>query len=585
MNRVPSPYRPPSPLKSTVSLSTPSTKTMRPKAQVNSSATPASARAKVTRPLSAVAAIGNRPPASAIPRPASPTKKYTNHSPVPSTHKPRIARTDVRPQSSHSTPGTPTSTYLSIEIPESENKTKYGGSLSARQTSPPLGLGLSNGTLGSNSIFSPPSDEHADLPPKIKSKLSRVALSGSESLSPSPSPSHPSSHSSYARVRAPSISSNHSLGSNTTNSSTKPEYTPITSPNYVANPHRYTPNRFVEPSSSSHTYQSFSSPSLQDDTTVQYSRIVPKVDPAKIPLPTHSPPTSALSFSSRSSASRSSVSRSESANSSTSVSTNHVKSPSGGIDLRSTLDSLVQISESTPGPGDDLLSPIDDDDIESDDRKARNQAKVNRKIADLEITNRSLLAINSTLEATKHRQAKEIRELRRKLRESRLILPPRTYRAVTSSDTKALLLQTEEEEDEDEDEEEEEDDDEGAAGEDQTYLRIRIRLDEMIQSGQKALTAKPADLAEFKGPTKVLNEQEVRAWRGSEDVGDVLIVLEGDEDERKEVPSSTWRSRLPFRETGGQDNDFDDITSEDEVEVMTMLRDSPSPPIVVTSST
>ncbi|KAJ4464138.1 hypothetical protein C8R41DRAFT_132329 [Lentinula lateritia] len=572
-NRVPSPYRPPSPMKSTVSLSMTPTTMIRPKAKVNSSATPASARAKVTRPLSAVSPIGTRPPASAIPRPASPTKSHTKYSPAVS-HKPRIARSDARPHSSHSTPGTPTSTSLSIESPESVNKSKYGGSLSVRQTSPPLGLGLSNGTLGSNSIFSPPSDEHADPPLKIKSKLSRVALSGTESLSPSPSPHH----SGFARVRAPSISSNHSLGSNTTSSSTRPEYAhyPINSVTAAANLHRYTPNRTVELSPSPHTYQSFSSPSLQDDTTVHYSRIVPKVDPAKIPLPTHSPPTSALSFSSRSSVSRSSVSRSESTNSSTSVSTNHVKSPSIGFDLRSTLDSLVQISESTTGPRDDLLSPIDDDDIGSEDRKARNEAKVNRKIADLEITNRSLLAINSTLEATKHRQAKEIRELRRKLRESRLILPPHTYRAVTSNDTETLALP--EEDDEEEDEEEEE-----THGNDQTYMRIRIRLDEMIQSAQKALTTNYTDFAEMKGPTKVLSEQEVRDWRGSEDVGDVSLVLE-DEDERNEV----LLMRAPSRngEMGIQDSDSDGTTSEDEVEAMTMLRDSPSPPpIVVTSST
>jgi len=54
-------------------------------------------------------------------------------------------------------------------------------------------------------------------------------------------------------------------------------------------------------------------------------------------------------------------------------------------------------------------------------------------MADLEITNRSLLAINASLEKTKARQAQEIRELRRKLRETRLMLPPLTYRAVKSS--------------------------------------------------------------------------------------------------------------------------------------------------------
>lgn len=40
-----------------------------------------------------------------------------------------------------------------------------------------------------------------------------------------------------------------------------------------------------------------------------------------------------------------------------------------------------------------------------------------RKIADLEITNKSLLAINSGLEVAKHRQGREIRELKRRLRE------------------------------------------------------------------------------------------------------------------------------------------------------------------------
>ncbi|WWC85708.1 uncharacterized protein L201_000574 [Kwoniella dendrophila CBS 6074] len=46
------------------------------------------------------------------------------------------------------------------------------------------------------------------------------------------------------------------------------------------------------------------------------------------------------------------------------------------------------------------------------------QAKINRKIADLEISNASLLAINKTLEATKSKQRTEILKLRRMLRES-----------------------------------------------------------------------------------------------------------------------------------------------------------------------
>ncbi|WVQ75258.1 hypothetical protein IAR50_004871 [Cryptococcus sp. DSM 104548] len=46
------------------------------------------------------------------------------------------------------------------------------------------------------------------------------------------------------------------------------------------------------------------------------------------------------------------------------------------------------------------------------------QAKVNRKIADLEISNASLMAINKMLEATKSKQRAEIVKLRRRLRET-----------------------------------------------------------------------------------------------------------------------------------------------------------------------
>ncbi|KIM31862.1 hypothetical protein M408DRAFT_6888 [Serendipita vermifera MAFF 305830] len=47
------------------------------------------------------------------------------------------------------------------------------------------------------------------------------------------------------------------------------------------------------------------------------------------------------------------------------------------------------------------------------------EAKSNRKILDLEISNQSLLTVNTMLEATKLRQTREIKELRRKLREMR----------------------------------------------------------------------------------------------------------------------------------------------------------------------
>jgi hypothetical protein len=62
--------------------------------------------------------------------------------------------------------------------------------------------------------------------------------------------------------------------------------------------------------------------------------------------------------------------------------------------------------------------------VDPDVRSDEEMAKVERKIADLEISNASLLAVNRTLEATKAKQRSEIVKLRRQLRESHLGLRP-----------------------------------------------------------------------------------------------------------------------------------------------------------------
>jgi hypothetical protein len=81
------------------------------------------------------------------------------------------------------------------------------------------------------------------------------------------------------------------------------------------------------------------------------------------------------------------------------------------------------------------------DDSEVDKAKSEAiAAKSSRKIADLEITNKSLLAINAMLEADKHRLSKEIRDLRRRLREQRLSLPPQAYRALVRHEQRAAAL-------------------------------------------------------------------------------------------------------------------------------------------------
>ena len=187
------------------------------------------------------------------------------------------------------------------------------------------------------------------------------------------------------------------------------------------------------------------------------------------------------------------------------------------------------------------------------------------QIADLEITNRSLMSINATLESVKHRQAKEIRDLRRKLRESRLILPPPAYRAVqspTDNDT-------------DENDDDESDSESTARTVDETYRRVKTMIELLLETGRKALESKvPDDLEGARGGTKVLNADEVRSWRDSADENDFvnmnadLALLNGSGN-----PRSVRNN--------------DNYTSEEEVEDMITpdaATSSPIPPIHITPS-
>lgn len=140
-----------------------------------------------------------------------------------------------------------------------------------------------------------------------------------------------------------------------------------------------------------------------------------------------------------------------------------------------------------------------------------------------------MLAINSSLETTKHRQQKEIIDLRRKLRESRLALPPRAYRAAVAED--AL-----EESEEDEEEEDDSSSQASAPGltaphgkADETYARCCVLLDALLGGAKAALAVTPGDLVppEGRGSAKVLSPEEVRTWR-RDSVADVFAGGVGD---------------------------------------------------------
>lgn len=162
------------------------------------------------------------------------------------------------------------------------------------------------------------------------------------------------------------------------------------------------------------------------------------------------------------------------------------------------------------------------------------------QIADLEITNRSLLAINTSLEKTKDRQAKEIRELKRKLRESRLTLPPPAYRALKSSMGPEEIGDDEEDIDsatEDSDSDSGEIGGAGGGKTDETYTRIKVLINNLLDSGRKALEETKEDYMHAKGIAKVLTAEEVESWRGSTRGGGDIDDIDDDNDYRSHLNS------------------------------------------------
>lgn len=116
--------------------------------------------------------------------------------------------------------------------------------------------------------------------------------------------------------------------------------------------------------------------------------------------------------------------------------------------------------------------------------------RTERKIADLEITNKSLLAINSGLEVTKYRQARELRDLKRKMREGRAVS--------ASLPTEAGLAGPRSVSTQDDDEDEENDDyaseiagDESGEKEDPeleaSHSRCKAMIDAMLGQARKAI--------------------------------------------------------------------------------------------------
>lgn len=582
--RFNSPSRPASPTKQPLqsSLSPPG---FRPTAKVSSNAT------SVQRLSSSVSL--NDINKVTLSRPGSPSKPV--RSPGPSiVTKPVKARVTARP-ASKSTTTSPVSSASTLEsrqrssttvtsklrLPSQEDRPRSGSvalhhaqSTSALQRNSP-----SPRTPLSSELPLVRVDQDRvspSAPIKIKSKVSGLAKSHSIETDPTRSLSPPwvATRPTHTRPPIPSLSSSFSLNapSSPPNSTTVSTFYPITTAAPAANPHRYaSPRR--GPSPTLYPYQTFTPSEGASKAARQVLKA--KVDPASIPLPPHSPPISALSLSSKSSVSRSSLSLDPShANVSTpnshtnKCSDNESPQANNGHSIQSDQDETISPTTNGRQSSQDQDSDLDS---ENSEHKARAAAKSNRKIADLEITNKSLLLINASLETTKNRQAKEIQDLKRKLRESRLILPPRAFRAVESH-----VREEQEEEGNDDDSEEGEDEP------DEAYARVKDMLDGLLESGRKALEKTLDDFRQGLS-AKVLNADEVRSWRDSGQEFDAVLDGHSRGDSREIQATVHHLSPLHVAVP-----DSDDDLSEDEVERLTLESDTPPPthlpPIRITPS-
>ncbi|KAJ7193311.1 riboflavin synthase [Mycena pura] len=524
--------RSPSPLKSNPSP-------FRPKAKVNSSATSSLVARKATSAVSSSAvsrtasvksAASTVSKTSTTPRSASPTRNASVPRPRAVVTRGLTARVDPQGARRQSLTNDTAQPYTSRNVASSP----------ATTVSDMLGL----------------SDDEPYIPggsPRITAKLSRAKLNSDDIPSSLTLP--PSRRGQLHRPRVPSMSS-------TASSSSSPFYATAATTS-AGSPHLYPSPRPSPPSSAKPQYQPFP----RDNIGAKYARTngFPKVDPATVPLPPNSPPMSAVSFSSRSSLSHSSASyAAESENSQLNVTLPGKERDATDANVRGGLENLLGFS----GMLEPAESAVDDSDGDADGdrderaeqlrasataRQIRAEAKSMRKIADLEITNRSLLAINTSLEQTKHRQTKEIRDLRRKLRESRLILPPRDYRAMRSS--------IGDEDDTDEDEEDGEEAEKALEDHDVTYRRIKVILEGLLGAGRHALETTSTDFPEPVNVTKVLSAYEIPDF----------------DDKEPHEESSSQRPTSPSRVAVPDNSDEEEFRSEDEVEAMTLPRGSPSP--------
>ena len=159
------------------------------------------------------------------------------------------------------------------------------------------------------------------------------------------------------------------------------------------------------------------------------------------------------------------------------------------------------------------------------------------------------------------------------------MLPPRTFRAIKSSLGPEDIA-------DDEDIEEDGDNDEDDDEHDETYVRIKGILEDLLETGRRALRTEPRDFDKQGSGVKVLSAEEVRSWRGNmgDDISSIHSAAtdaETDEEHpQRNHPSLSQAPVLEDRETAPSRHDDEEaaVMSGDEHNAVSL------PPITVTFS-
>ena len=161
------------------------------------------------------------------------------------------------------------------------------------------------------------------------------------------------------------------------------------------------------------------------------------------------------------------------------------------------------------------------------------------------------------------------------------MLPPRTFRAIKSSLGPEDIADDEDIEEDGNDEDDDEHDEH-----DETYVRIKGILEDLLETGRRALRTEPRDFEKQGGGVKVLSAEEVRSWRGNmgDDISSIhSAVTDAETDEEHPQRNQPSFSQAPVLE------DRDPVPSRhDDEEAAVMGSDEHSavslPPITVTFS-